>query len=169
MGNKMSVSKKMFSVMLLLAMPASANAIGNCLQVEVGGASDRLDSLVIPIPNVNPKDSNPVRIEVQAKKGDGGIIVTPFECAMIESEIVCVQPDGAGDFFLVQKGSSYTFESEYLNFALGATSGLPPRKDEDPINEDYAIIREDSENEETHPERLQLKADRVQCPSAKTK
>lgn len=144
---------------------AGAQSLKKCLTTEVGGVSDRLESLIIQTPTVTPKDKKPVRIEVRALKAEGGEILTPFECELQDKDVACVQPDGAGDFLLTEREGAIYFETEYLNFALGALSGLPPRKDSDPINEDYAIIFEDSSNEETHPDRISLKAIPIECPA----
>ncbi|HRO66580.1 MAG TPA: hypothetical protein PL182_03340 [Pseudobdellovibrionaceae bacterium] len=155
------------SVLFFLGSSATvqAQSLKKCLTTEVGGVATRLESLTIPIPNVTPKDKTPVRIEVRAVKAEGGEIVTPFECALQEKDVLCFQSDGAGDFLLTEKDGTVFFETEYLNFALGAISGLPPRKNSDPINEDYAILFEDSENEETHPDRISLKTTRIECPA----
>ncbi|MBX3041676.1 MAG: hypothetical protein KF789_13300 [Bdellovibrionaceae bacterium] len=158
------------SALLGISMQAQAQSVKDCLTTEVGGVSDRLESLIIQTPKVSAKMAGPVQIQTRAVKAAGGEITTAFDCTYQGKETVCVQPDGAGDFLLVEKDGTVFFEAEYLNFALGAISGLPPRKDSDPINEDYAIIFEDSENEETHPDRISLKTKAIECPSSyKTK
>jgi hypothetical protein len=151
-------------LMLILSFGQNSQAIQDCLFVEVGGVSFRLESLTIPKMSIPGGAKKPVRIEVSAKKDDGRDIVTPFDCERNAEEITCVQPDGAGDFFLREHNGVVTFESEYLNFALGATSGLPPRQPDDEINEDYAIVLEDEDDQEaTHPMRVKLKVESVKC------
>ena len=162
----MKKTSLLIPILLGFSFQTQAQSVKNCLTVEVGGVASRLESLMIPIPVVTAQDKAPVRIEVHAIKGDGGVIVTPFECALQEKDTLCFQPDGAGDFLLTKKDETVFFEAEYLNFALGAISGLPPRKDSDPINEDYAIIFEDNENEETHPDRISLKTTAIECPAS---
>lgn len=157
-------------LIVALTLAASpAMALMDCLSVDVGGVSRRLVSLTLPkveFPAGKPKE--PVRIEVRAKKDDGGIIVTPFDCTREKQQTICTNPDGAGDFILQTHKGELVFESNYMNFELGAISGMPPRKDEDEIHEDYAMILEDDHSEDTHSELMRLKTESIKCPAPET-
>lgn len=157
-----------FFVLAQCLFVSPALAAGKCLFVELGGVSSRLESITVPVPPVAGEgmDQKLVRIETFARKDDGVDIVTPFECIRHEGRIVCVQPEGAGDFFLREENKEIFFETEYLNLALGATAGLPPRKDEDEINEDFAIFFEEPEDRGSHPNQVSLKTKSVECPKA---
>lgn len=161
-------TKACLTVALTLAA-SPALALMDCLSVDVGGVSRRLVSLTLPrveFPAGKPK--GPVRIEVRAKKDDGGIIVTPFDCTREKQQTICTNPDGAGDFILRTHKGALVFESNYMNFELGAISGMPPRKDEDEIHEDYAMILEDDHSEDSHSELMQLKTESIKCPAPET-